>query len=487
MPGKGLEAYRAKRDFASSPEPAGADAPRTPSRPGRHFVVQEHHARSLHWDLRLEHDGTLASWAIPKGVPMHPGEDRLAVRTEDHPLEYLEFEGDIPRGQYGAGRMSIWDTGTYEAEKWRDDEVIVVLEGRRVTGRYAIFRTASADSGRNWMIHRIDPPADPTREPIPDWIPPMLATPAASPPPDDGWAFEVKWDGIRAVTFVEGGRVHLRSRRGRDVTDTYPELRELGPVLGSLPVVLDGEVITFVDGKPSFERLQRRMNLDGRHTGPQLVHDVPVVLVLFDILWLDGHDTTPLPFRERRRLLEQLDLNGPAWQTPPNYEEAGPILEATRGQGLEGVVAKKLDSPYEPGVRSPNWVKLKHFETGDFVVAGWVEGEGGRAGRIGALVLAAHDSEGRLRYAGKVGSGLTDAELADLGRMLGPAASPASPLAEDVDSAVHWVEPHLVASVCFAELTRAGVVRAASWRGLRPDVDAANVTLASLGAERRND
>src|SRR6185295_2996575 len=224
---RNLDSYRRKRDFSATPEPSGEGAASAAKRTSR-FVVQEHHARSLHWDLRLEHDGTLASWAVPKGIPPDPRKNHLAVQTEDHPLEYLEFHGEIPAGQYGAGTMRIWDRGTYETHKWRDKEVMVTFHGERVRGKYVLFRT----DGKNWMIHRMDPPEDPDREPIPEWIDPMLAKPGDLPG-DEGWAYEIKWDGIRAVAYIEGGRMRLMSRRKTNITGGYPELSGLGRALGA--------------------------------------------------------------------------------------------------------------------------------------------------------------------------------------------------------------------------------------------------------------
>ena len=212
--------YRKKRDFGSTPEPRGSKADAAGS--GR-FVVQEHHARRLHWDLRLEHDGALASWALPRGVPAHPDENRLAVRTEDHPLEYLEFEGEIPKGEYGAGTMRVWDTGTFEAEKFRDDEVIATFHGERVRGRYALFRTR----GNDWLIHRMDPPEDPAYEPLPERLKPMLARLGTLPRDEDAYGFEVKWDGIRALAYFDHGHLSLQGRNFTDFTARYPELREL--------------------------------------------------------------------------------------------------------------------------------------------------------------------------------------------------------------------------------------------------------------------
>ena len=193
------------------------------------YVVHEHHARRLHWDLRLERDGALASWALPKGVPQDPKENRLAVRTEDHPLEYLEFEGEIPKGEYGAGTIAIWDRGSYETEKFRDDEVIVTFAGERVRGKYALFQT----DGDNWMIHRMDPPVDPEREPMPSHLKPMLATLSARlPTGENHWAYELKWDGVRAIAYCEGGQLTLESRNLREIASHYPELRPLAAAAG---------------------------------------------------------------------------------------------------------------------------------------------------------------------------------------------------------------------------------------------------------------
>src|SRR5919199_1166056 len=259
MPDK-LEDYRRKRDFGASPEPAGSDGDGAGET--ARFVVQEHHARRLHWDLRLERDGALASWAIPNGIPEDPKENRKAVRTEDHPLQYIDFEGEIPKGEYGAGTMKVWDAGTYECHKFRDDEVIVTFHGERLEGRYALFR--AGDDPKDWMIHRMDPPADPEREPLPERIVPMLAKLGELPRNEARWAFEIKWDGIRAVLYSEPGRTRIEGRRLTDVTAQYPELRPLGRQLGSRPALPDGEIVPRdAEGKPSFARLQQRMHLAG--------------------------------------------------------------------------------------------------------------------------------------------------------------------------------------------------------------------------------
>ena len=465
-----LGAYRKKRDFDATNEPAGGE-----SAGGERlrFVVQEHDATRLHWDLRLEHEGALASWALPRGIPVHPDENRLAVHTEDHPLEYLEFEGVIPEGQYGAGTMEIYDRGTYECEKWRDREVIAVFHGERVQGRYALFRTR----GDDWMIHRMDPPADPSAEPMPERIVPMKARTGPLPRDDEAWAYEIKWDGIRALAFCDVGHMTLQGRNFTDFTPRYPELRALGRALEGRRAVLDGEVVAFdVDGRPSFERLQARMHLASDSAVRRRMKDIPVTYVAFDLLWLEGHSTFALSYEERRTLLDQLELDGPSWRTPAYHRGDGAaLLAASDEQGLEGIVAKRLDCPYEPGRRSNGWVKVKNVARQEFVIGGFTPGEGGRSTSIGALAVG-HWEDGELSYAGKVGTGFTQAMLATLKRELEPLRSEKSPFGgRQPPRGTLFVEPSLVADVEFREWTRSGTLRAPSFKGLRPDVDPQDV------------
>ena len=463
-----LDSYRRKRDFSTTPEPAG-DAPDAAA-DGRtaRFVVQEHHARSLHWDLRLERDGVLASWAVPKGIPPDPRKNHLAVRTEDHPLEYLDFHGEIPAGEYGAGTMAIWDRGTYETHKWRDKEVMVTFHGERVAGRYVLFRT----DGNNWMIHRMDPPADPDREPMPERIEPMLARTGELPPDDGRWAYEIKWDGVRAIGYVDGGRLRLASRNGRDITPRYPELRELGRALAGRQAVLDGEVVAFdAEGRPSFQRLQSRMHLTSEHAVRRLSQSEPVAYIIFDLLWLDGHSLMALPYAERRERLLALGLNGPTWQTPASHiGDGAALLAAARARGLEGIVGKRLDCPYAAGRRSTGWVKVKNVREIDVVVGGWLEGEGRRNGRLGALVVGFYE-DGELRYAGRVGSGFDEAELSRVGALLAPLARETSPFTgRQPPRETHFVEPRLIARVAYGEWTQARTLRHPVYKGLRDDV-----------------
>lgn len=473
-----LADYHAKRDFAATPEPSGdaksapadgSDAPR--------FVIQEHHARAMHWDLRLERNGVLPSWALPKGLPLDPKENHLAVHTEDHPLEYLDFAGDIPAGEYGGGSMRVWDHGTYEPIEWTDRKVVVALHGQRADGRYALFQTGRGDRERDWMIHRMDPPADPTAEPMPDTFEPMLATAATKRPTTGRWGYELKWDGIRSIAFVEGGRVRFTSRRGGDITARYPELRALGRALGSTRAVLDGEIVAFdpESGRPSFHRLQQRMHVEGEHRIRRLSQELPVTYMIFDVMWLDGHSLVDEPYEQRRARLAELALQGQSWQCPPHEVGDGQATtDVSVRFGLEGVMAKALDRPYEPGRRSSAWLKIKNGLRQELVVGGWMPGERGRTGSVGSLLVGYYDDTGdgigALVYAGRVGSGMSqrdvdwwDAALAERERRTSPFARGSVP------RGARFVEPSYVVEVRFTEWTPGGGIRQPVYLGRRDD------------------
>jgi bifunctional non-homologous end joining protein LigD len=471
-----LTDYRRKRDPARTPEPVPDEAV-LPHGTDDTFVIQEHHARRLHWDVRLERGGVLVSWAVPKGLPQEPGVIRLAVHTEDHPLEYATFSGEIPKGEYGAGTMTIWDRGTYETLKWADYEVDVILHGEKVDGRYVFFRK---DDG--WMVRRSGPARDPDWEPLPDKLEPMLATigPMPTAEQDAKWAYEFKWDGVRALIRVEGGRPQIFSRAGHDVTASYPELADLGKQLGAAQAWLDGEIVAFSGGKPSFSELQKRMHVASAAQARRMAGQVPVSLLLFDLLHFEGRSLLKLPFADRRALLEKLGLRGKNWYTAPSYPAAGAaVLGASREQGLEGVIAKRLDSRYQPG-RSPAWLKITDVRPQEVVIGGWRPGEGRREGVLGALLLGVPEGDG-LRFVGSVGTGFSDTDLETLTAKLVPLARKSSPfnakLPPERARGARWVDPVLVGEVVFRIWTPDQRMRAPVWRGLRPDKSPGEVVL----------
>ncbi len=492
MPREKLDSYRSKRNFSATAEPSGGDlaAGESGSRakaagPAEgeaeaRFVIQEHHATRLHWDLRLEHDGVLASWAIPNGIPPTPAENRLAVHTEDHPLEYLDFHGEIPAGEYGAGTMRIWDHGTFETHLWTDKKVEVTFHGERLSGRYGLFPIGHGpDQAKDWMIHRMDPPSDSGREPMPERILPMLAGAGQLPKPEKGWSYEVKWDGVRAIAYVKPGRLRLESRNLREITEGYPEVRGILRDLGMREAVLDGELVSFDDdGRPSFERLQRRMHVTAASSVRRLAVSTPVVYAIFDLLYLDGHNLMSLPYSERRERLTELGLQGPAWRVPAAHPPPGQrLLDATEQQNLEGIMAKRLDARYEPGRRTGAWIKIKHIRRQELVIGGWLPGEGRRTDRIGALLMGYYEPDGRLHFAGRVGTGFTDRMLDELGGKLARIRRDKTPFdpPPKLPRNAAFVDPELVAEVDFREWTAEGVMRAPSYKGLRDDKPALEV------------
>lgn len=466
-----LREYQRKRSFEKTPEPRG-NRKRGSGGKAR-FVVQEHHARRLHWDLRLERDGVLASWALPRGIPDTPDENHLAVHTEDHPLEYLAFEGEIPAGEYGGGAMTVWDRGTYEAEKFLDDKVVFRLDGERVQGRFALFQT----KGKDWMIHRMDPP-DHETDPMPKSVKPMAATLSTLPADLDAWGFEIKWDGVRAVAYGEVGRLRLFGRNLNDITRQYPEIRPLMNDLGSRRVVLDGEIVAFDEnGRPRFERIQPRIHVAADADIRHLQRTVPVVYVIFDLLYLDDRSLMRQSYEERRRQLADLGLGGPNWQVPDYQRGDGDVLlDASRAQGLEGIVAKRLTSTYRPGSRTREWLKIKNVRSQEVVIGGWVAGQGKLAGVFGALLIGYYE-DGELRFAGKVGTGFDTATRTMLQKRLDSLRRDESPFTgeQQPQKDAVFVEPRLVCVVKFAEWTTSNTMRHPSFEGLREDKAAEEV------------
>lgn len=496
-----LATYRARRDAARTPEPVPAPtggAPATPT--GTAFVIHEHHARRLHWDLRLEHDGVLASWALPKGMPTSSEHNHLAVRTEDHPLEYRDFEGTIPAGEYGAGTMRIWDSGTAEFEKWRDDEVIVTLRPRPGGGlggprRCALIHTGGADRAENnWLIHLMKadsrrpvtktatnpgPTAPPTGLP-PHAHSPMLATAgtAADLRPEDDWAIEMKWDGIRILASVtadtQGTRISLSTRNRLDVTLHYPEVVEgLRAAVGTGTAVFDGEIVALdATGRPNFGRLQPRMLSSSSPGHGRAATVPPVTYLLFDILERNGESLLARSYDDRRRLLTESVIPQESVQVPAAFDgTVETAMRTSRELGLEGVVAKRHTSSYRSGRRSRAWIKITRRRTQEVVIGGWRPGRGNRAATIGALLLGI-PQDGSLDYVGRVGTGFSDRDLVRVRNLMDAAMATDCPFAElehDDAAGATWVRPELVGEVEFAGWTPAGRLRHPSWRGWRPD------------------
>ena len=480
-----LDEYRRKRDRRRTPEPfEGEVDPERTAGDAPVFVIQEHHARRLHYDFRLARRGVLVSWAVPKNLPTAPRERRLAVNTEDHPLGYETFEGTIPRGEYGAGTVTVWDRGTYDCEKWDDDEIIVRLHGDRVSGRYVLVRTSAEN--RQWIVQYMrdqSPAAGGVDEPAPVIEGPGSDRPAAPPLPmiptaadvtglpDEKWVFEGKWDGYRVTVSTNGEHARMVSRNGNAMdwlTDGFPAL---GPALGR-PAVLDGELVVLDSaGVPDFAALARQAGAEGTDASTAPVH-----LFAFDVLELDGVDLRPQPWTRRR---EVLDLLAPRLVEVPRVHVPGVLdgpgdraLAEAEEFGWEGVVAKRRDSRYESGRRTQSWLKQKLLTTTDAVVGGWRPGRGGLAGGLGSLLLGLPTGTG-LTYIGRVGTGFTDRQRRAVLDELEPLRRKSSPfvgeLASDIRRDANWVLPRLVVEVRHQGFTDDGHMRQPVWRDVRRD------------------
>jgi bifunctional non-homologous end joining protein LigD len=495
---RALDVYRRKRDFRATPEPRGRK--RKGARKALAYVVHKHAARRLHYDVRLELDGVLQSFAVPKGPPLEPGERRLAVHTEDHPLEYVSFEGVIPPGQYGAGTMEIWDSGVWEPEGdpragLREGKLVFRLAGKRLNGRWTLVKLSEARSrdGRDWlMIKRSDRAgagrngardarADETaltpaslpgarRAAQPRSLAPELCRLAARAPSGEGWLHEIKFDGYRLIAILTRGRVRLLTRRGEDWSARFPRVAEALAQLG-VPAVIDGEVVVLDErGASDFQRLQNSLR-DGR---------ADPLFFAFDLPWCGGYDLARCPLEERKRLLAQLLGELPAEGRVRFSEhvagDGSAFLEHACTLGLEGAISKPAAAPYTAGKRLA-WIKTKCLLRQEFVVAGWSEPTGSRR-HLGALLLGYHE-DGALRSAGKVGTGFTDTSLRELAQQLAPLARESSPFAKPPRGAaargVHWVEPTCVVEVAFTGWTSDGRLRHPSFQGVREDKRAEDV------------
>ena len=519
-----LEKYRAKRDAASTPEPFTAERYRAEIESAQtdggtlreKFVIQEHHASRLHYDFRLERDGVLVSWALPKGVPTSKTENHLAVQTEDHPMDYADFEGTIPKGQYGAGTISIWDRGYYECEKWiAGKEVIATLTGQDDGGLGGVRRFALIHTGRGddqWLIHLMDPPGTkkgqappPAEQPAPeeesaqepgaaapggqraapdpgDFLPMLASSGTAADLPDKDWQFELKWDGVRALIVGDASKIRLISRNGNDMSAAYPELtdRSCWP---ERDFVADGEIIAVgPSGRPDFGLLQGRMKLTKAADVAKAQSSTPVRLMLFDLLSENGTDLRRLPLHKRRARLEAFHTTSgcPVELSELIDGDVRHILESAEELGLEGVMAKRTDGRYV-GQRSRSWLKLKFERTQEVVVGGWRPGKGGRGQSVGSLLLGI-PAGSKLRYVGRVGSGFSGRELKELRQQLDALPRKTSPFDEvpaaDASDA-HWVSARLVGEVTYGEWTGSGKLRHPVWRGWRLDKSPADVVLES--------
>ncbi len=497
-----LETYRAKRDFTRTPEPEGGAA--RSEKPS--FVVQKHAARRLHYDFRLEVQGVMPSWAVPKGPSYDPKEKRLAVHVEDHPLDYRGFEGAIPRGEYGGGSVIVWDEGTYEnitehkgkpvpmREAIDRGHVSVWLDGIKLRGGWSLTRTArSGDRQDTWiMVKRSDELADSSKQVVDDepesvlshrrvedispddantwtagratWMPPMLAELSAHPPADpQDWVFQRKFDGLRAIAVRNGDEVELWSRGHQSFTRRFPRIVE---AIGRLPVdnvTLDGEIVAYDGDRDSFELLQRPSS------------DAPPMYEVFDLLHLLGRDTTALGTRDRQRLLEQaIEQSDCLRLVDVLAGDPGKLLAEACQRHWEGLIAKHAEAAYGSG-RSSDWRKLKCSANQELVIGGWTDPRGTRQ-RLGALLVGYHDDDGALRYAGKVGTGFDRATLEELHNKLESRARETSPFADAPRmKAAHWVRPDLVGEFAFTEWTADGKLRHPRFQGLRTDKKASEV------------
>jgi bifunctional non-homologous end joining protein LigD len=519
-----LSEYSAKRSFGITPEPAPAVAE---ARGGPLlFVIQQHSARRLHYDFRLECDGVLKSWAVPKGPALDPAEKRLAVHTEDHPFDYASFEGVIPPGQYGAGEVIVWDCGVYSPDEegpWveRDEaerqvrkglekgKLSLLLRGEKVKGSFALVRTTDR---KNWLLikHKdrfvaktdisaqnrsvlsgiaveemkaapvqLMPAARLTpcgaREAMPRRLDPMLAESADAPFNKPDWMWEPKLDGYRALAFIHAGKATLRSRRGLELAAQFPglaaELGKQGP-----DMILDGEIVAFDEGgKPSFNALQNRFQLKTERQIAAAEKGTPVVFYAFDLLHFAGVDLRKAPYADRRRYLAQCLLPSALVQLVHASEDGVELYTAALASGFEGVIGKRKQSKYEPGKRSASWIKVKSTRSAEFVVGGYTKGKGARA-PLGALLIGYREGK-KLRYASHVGSGFDGRSLSQLQARLEPLRRKTCPFADqpELNAPTTWVEPQVVVEVKFQDWTDDGSLRAPVFLRLRDDVDAKSV------------
>jgi bifunctional non-homologous end joining protein LigD len=588
-----LEEYKRKRRFEETPEPP----PKVEKKSGHRFVVQKHRATRLHYDFRLEMEGVLKSWAVPKGPSLDPADKRLAMQVEDHPVSYFDFEGTIPQGNYGAGTVMVWDVGTWEPLSPQpvqgkyvpgtDAEAVSMLEkgdlkirlhGQKLKGDFALIHIKGrrpGSKGTEWLLikkqdeyaekgydidkydssalskrsmaeiagdagsaewtssrpasrgkvkapwlaetlaklgkkktkttedtkeHKVkkngkrraesdSPPSTvkdlpgAIRKPMPTAIHPMLATPVEKPFDDPDWLFEIKWDGYRAVSFLQDGKVRLVSRNQNELTGEFPELRELSKLIKAKNAILDGEVVALDEqGRASFSLMQQRTGIrkGGRRVGAR--RELQIVYYLFDLLYLDGYDLRRVALEQRKQALAQIVAPSDLVRYSDHFPQGLALFDVAKQKGLEGILAKRRESHYEER-RSREWLKIKVTQTVDCVVGGYTDPEGSRQ-YFGSIVLGLYDKKSRLIHVGQAGTGFNHAMLKEIFQVLKELESNRNPFYGDVDAAhVHWVKPERVAEIKFTEwtheTTEGGMkLRAPVFLGLREDKDPKECTFA---------
>jgi DNA ligase D-like protein (predicted ligase)/DNA ligase D-like protein (predicted polymerase)/DNA ligase D-like protein (predicted 3'-phosphoesterase) len=456
-----LERYSKKRDFEKTPEPKATAGEGS----GNAFVVHRHHASHLHYDLRLEAEGVLKSWAIPRGLPPVPGVKRLAVQTEDHPLKYLTFDGKIPKGEYGGGDMWIYASGKYQITKEKKDGFYFRLNSKEVTGEYRIYKIKE----KEWLLERVDvPQIDYLHAPIE----PMLSDNVDRPPRSDDYIYEVKWDGIRALISLEDGQVHIRSRNQRDVTPQFPELLAGDKAFRATCGLFDAEIVCLsASGKPEFRKVINRLQSTGETTIQKLARTNPVNCYIFDCLYLDGRSLVNDPLMKRKEWLNDVVRTDSPYRVSEFVEDGDSLFEAARQHGLEGIMAKRKDSKYMPGRRSDLWLKIKVRQTAECVVIGYTKGKGNRGQTFGALHIADKIND-ELHYRGKVGTGFDDSMMKEIYAELQKLPKVKKPIKEKVldEKVTVWVAPQLWVEINYAQLTPDKMYREPVFLRLRLDL-----------------
>jgi DNA ligase D-like protein (predicted ligase)/DNA ligase D-like protein (predicted polymerase)/DNA ligase D-like protein (predicted 3'-phosphoesterase) len=457
-----LEAYAKKRDFSKTPEPAATVL----EEKGNKFVVHRHHASRLHYDLRLEQDGVLKSWAVPKGLPPYPGVKRLAVQTEDHPLEYLAFDGKIPKGQYGAGEMWIYALGKYQVTKDKKDGFYFRLNSKEITGEYRIHKMKE----KEWLLERID---DPQLNYLHQEIPPMLSETKTQPPDNKDYVFELKWDGIRALIALEDGQLKIRTRNQNDVTLQFPELQIGEKAFRATNGLFDAEIVCLdPGGKPIFKRVINRLMSTGETAIQKLSKTNQVHCYIFDCLYLDGRSLINEPLLKRKEWLADVIRPETPYRVSEHVEDGQSLFEAAKVHGLEGIMAKKRDSKYLPGKRSDCWIKVKVRQTCECVIIGYTKGKGDRGQTFGAMHIAERVDD-KLHYRGKVGTGFDDNTVKEIVEALKKIKTIKKPdvIGKVLDEKIStWLEPEAIAEISYSKLTPDNMFREPVFVRLRPDL-----------------